>query len=185
MSRFHQGQAGTHARPHTTVDHRAGGDLLTFAAGPDRWMAVAQLHVSSDRTDAAVASLETLIEEFAQAHDLGPTVVFTSHDGRRVVGLLTLGGHEAYRHLSAAWDQHHLHLERREIGSKRELGLWNIAWVDPNFVLDAGTHQHYTLDPKPSGAPLVSLRDDAGKDATLALAEHHQPDRLAIVKTYG
>jgi hypothetical protein len=186
MTRFHQGQATTHARPHTTVDHRPDGAPLSFVAGPDEWVAVASLHVPSERVDAAVGAIETLIEEFKQKHPVNGAAVLQRHDDRRVVAFVQIDGHETYAHLLSAWDQHHLHLERREFVEQRDIALWNVVRTTDDFVLDPAAQETFLLGPNVTGVPSVTLvSDDQTKTITIAPDTQRDAERLRVVKTFG
>jgi hypothetical protein len=184
MTRFHQGQATTHARPHTTVDHRPGGAPFVLVSGPDQWVAVASLHVPRERVDAALASIETLIEEFEQQHPINGAAVLQRHDDLRVVAIVRIDGHATYAHLVSAWDQHHLHLERREIFSQRDMGLWNVERTTGDVVLDPATPETFLLGPDVTGTPSVTLVSaDQTKTITLAADTQRDAERLRVVKT--
>jgi hypothetical protein len=186
MTRFHQGQATTHARPHTNVDHRPDGDPLALIAGPDEWVAVASLHVPRERVDAAVASIETLIEEFNQQHPINGAAVLQRHDDLRVVAIVRIDGHDTYAHLVSAWDQHHLHLERREIASQRDMELWNVTRTSGDFAFDPSSQETFALGPNVTGTPSVTFENaDQTKTMTLAADAQRDAERLRVVKTFA
>src|SRR5271154_4460850 len=109
MSRPHEDR-----RRHTLVDHRTGGAPITFV--PGAWCAIEMLHVAADRSDAAISSYETLVERArTPTKGVGIAALLRSRDRRRVVVLFQLDGHEAFRHLAAAWDHHHVLSERHSV----------------------------------------------------------------------
>lgn len=131
---------------HTSTDHHAGGPIVTFR--PDTWWAIEVAHVAAERAVAQVSSYETLVEKArasaAKAHE---AVVFRSHNDRRVIALLRIDGHEAFRHLASAWDDHHLLAERHAVAESRSLALYRQAAtageaaVDPTST-DACAFEH-------------------------------------------
>ncbi|MGA7202528.1 MAG: hypothetical protein WBX26_11920 [Candidatus Cybelea sp.] len=131
MSRPHE----DHQR-HTATDHHAGGQAIVFA--PGAWWAIAVVHVTAERADAAIASYDTLVEKArtsaARAHE---AAILRSQNHRRVIVLLHLDGHEGFRHLGAAWDDHHLVAPRHDVAESRSLTLYRLvanlgdAAIDP------------------------------------------------------
>jgi hypothetical protein len=97
MSRPHEDRQN-----HTLVDHRPGGDPLTFA--PGSWIVLGVAHVKSERTDACVSAYETLLEQAAasKAHAY-PAAVVVSGNGRRVITLAAVTGHDGFKAIAAAW----------------------------------------------------------------------------------
>jgi hypothetical protein len=120
---------------HTSTDHRPGGPIIRFA--PNAWWAIEVAHVAAGRAPAGVATYETLIEK---ARTSAPKVreagVLRSHNDRRVIALLELDGHEAFRHLTAAWDDHHLFAERHAVAESRSLALYKVAATAGEAALD-------------------------------------------------
>jgi hypothetical protein len=121
MSRPHEDR-----RHHTATDHHAGGPAIVFA--PPAWWAIAVVHVTTERADAGIASYETLVEKArtsaARVHE---AAILCSHNRRRVIVLLHLDGHEGFRHLRAAWDDHHLVAERHDVAESSSLTLYSLA----------------------------------------------------------
>jgi hypothetical protein len=121
---------------HTLVDHRPGGSPVAFSA--ESWVAVGVAGVKAERTDACLSAYETLVEKArtSNAH-AGPAALLASGDGRRVVILLGVAGHEGFRHLAAAWDDHHRVAQHRDIAEALSLALYEVvanvgsAGVDP------------------------------------------------------
>jgi hypothetical protein len=121
MSRPHEDR-----QHHTATDHHAGGPAIVFA--PGAWWAIAVVHVTAERADAAIASYETLVEKAqTSAARVREAAILCSHNHRRVIVLLHLDGHEGFRHLCAAWDDHHLVAERRDVAESRSLTLYRLA----------------------------------------------------------
>ena len=121
MSRPHEDR-----QRHTATDHHAGGPAIVFA--PGAWWAIAVVHVTAERADAAIASYETLVEKArtsaARVHE---AAILRSQNHRRVIVLLHLDGHEGFRHIGAAWDDHHLVAQRHDVAESRSLTLYRLA----------------------------------------------------------
>jgi hypothetical protein len=131
MSRPHEDREN-----HTLVDHRGGGPPVAFA--PGSWVAIGVAHVKADRNDACVAAYETLVEKAFTSNVHGaPAIVFASDNKRRVIVMLGVLGHEAFGHLSAAWDDHHRNQQHRVISESVSFALYKvvahagIADIDP------------------------------------------------------
>src|ERR1700681_818925 len=96
---------------HTPTDHRPGGPPIGFAQGA--WVAIDVAHVKADRVGAGISAYETLIEKARKSSmKARSAVVLRSVNNRRVIALVEIEGHEAFRHLKSAWDDHHLKAER-------------------------------------------------------------------------
>jgi hypothetical protein len=130
---------------HTAVDHRTGGELITFS--PGAWCAIDVAHVAAGRVDAAISTYETLIEKArtssAKAHQ---AAVLRSVNGRRVVAMLALDGHEGFRHVKAAWDDHHLVAEKHAVSESHSLALYRLAASAGNAFIDPATKDSYTFE---------------------------------------
>jgi hypothetical protein len=130
---------------HTDVDHRPGGPLIQFP--PGGWYAIEIVHVKKDRVDAALSAYETLIEKArtsaAKAH---AAAIFRSVNDRRVIALIQLGGHDAFRHLSAAWDDHHLTAEHRAVAESSSLALYQLSASAGETILDPGSTDAYAFE---------------------------------------
>jgi hypothetical protein len=131
MSRPHEDREN-----HTLVDHRGGGSAVAFA--PGGWVAIGVARVRAERNDACVAAYETLVEKALTSNVHGdPAIVFASDNKRRVIVMVGLLGHEAFGHLSAAWDDHHRNAQHRVISESVSFALYKvvastgIAEVDP------------------------------------------------------
>jgi heme-degrading monooxygenase HmoA len=140
MSRPHEDR-----RRHTLVDHRTGGSPITFA--PGAWCAVEVLHVTADRADATISSYETLVERArASIKGVRAAVLFRSHDYRRVIVLVHLEGHEAFRHLAASWDHHHILNERHAVAESRDLALYSLLGVVGEDIIDPESSDAYAFE---------------------------------------
>lgn len=121
MSRPHEDR-----RHHTATDHHAGGPAIVFT--PPAWWAIAVVHVAAERADAGIASYETLVEQArTSAARVQEAAILRSDNHRRVIVLLHLDGHDGFRHLCAAWDDHHLVAERHDVAESRSLTLYSLA----------------------------------------------------------
>ena len=119
---------------HTPADHRPGGPAIVPVP---LWWAIAVANVAAERIDAGTASYETLIEKARDSSaKVREAIVLRSHDRRRVIALSHLDGHEAFRHLSAAWDDHHLYAERRAVSESRSLSLYRLATSAGESAID-------------------------------------------------
>ena len=144
---------------HTATDHRPGGPVITFAA--PSWWAIALVNLREDRGPAGVASYETLVEKARSgAPKVSQAAVLLSHNQRRVIAMLQLGGHEAFRHLAAAWDDHHLVAERHDVAESHNLALYRLAAatgeasIDPTSQ-DVYAFEHASLDVASTAPPGV------------------------------
>jgi hypothetical protein len=130
---------------HTPADHHTGGPAIAFV--PESWWAIAVAHVAAKRADAGTASYETLIEKGrTSATKVREAVVLRSRDRRRVLALLHLGGHEAFSHLSAAWDDHHLFAEHRAVAESRSLSLYRLAANVGDSAIDPASTDAYAFE---------------------------------------
>lgn len=140
MSRPHEDR-----ERHTLVDHRPGGAPITFPARG--WLVLGIARVKADRSDACIAAYETLVEK-AQTSNVhaGPAVVFAARDGRRVVTLVGVRGHDGFRHLAAAWDDHHRFDQHRAISESVSLGLYEVASSIAAADVDPASHDAYLFE---------------------------------------
>jgi hypothetical protein len=130
---------------HTLVDHRPGGLPITFANGS--WLVVGVGRVKAERSDACVAAYETLVEkaETSNVH-AGSAVVLTSHDKRRVITIVGVRGHDGFRHLAAAWDDHHRFEQHRAIAESVSLGLYEVAASIGETLVDPASHDTFVFE---------------------------------------
>jgi hypothetical protein len=130
---------------HTTTDHRSGGPVIPFSA--PSWWAIAVVNVREDRADAGVASYETLVEKARSgAPKVSEAAILLSHNRRRVIAMLHLEGHDAFGHLVAAWDDHHLAAERHDVAESLNLGLYRLVTVTGEATLDPTSHDVYAFE---------------------------------------
>src|SRR5580700_7915931 len=141
-------------RHHTPTDHRGGGPAIAFA--PGSWCAIAVAHVAAERATAGVAAYETLIERArVSAPKAREATVLESHNRRRVIALLHLDGHEGFRHLCAAWDDHHLVAERHDVAESRSLTLYSVAANLGDAALDPASTDAVAFEQLPAGLERV------------------------------
>jgi hypothetical protein len=137
-------------RHHTPTDHRPGGPAL--ALSPGSWWAITVAHVAAERAPAGVAAYETLVE---QARIAAPkareAAVLESHDRRRVIAMLHLDGHEAFRHLTAAWDDHHMFAERHAVAESQSLALYRLVTNVGESTIDPASTDAYAFERVSSG----------------------------------
>jgi hypothetical protein len=130
---------------HTPTDHAAGGPILILA--PGTWWAIDVLRVAAERAPAAIASYETLIEKARaskpKAHE---AALLRSDNHRRVIVMLRMDGHEAFRHLASAWDDHHLFAERRAVAESQSLALFRLGALTGEAVLDPKPHDAFAFE---------------------------------------
>jgi len=151
---------------HVPTDHRPGGVPVAFALGA--WCAIDIAHMKADRVDAGISTYETLIEK-ARTSSTGPrrAAVLRSVNGRRVIALVEIEGHDAFRHLRSAWDDHHLHASRHAVAESSSLALYRLAAsagdasLDPEST-DAYAFEHVTRGPEHARAFITVVTAAAG-----------------------
>ncbi|HLY01139.1 MAG TPA: hypothetical protein VKR56_01435 [Candidatus Cybelea sp.] len=130
---------------HTITDHRPGGPVIAFAA--PSWWAIALVNLTAERAAAGVASYETLVEKARSgAPKVREAAILLSHDQRRVIAILHVEGHEAFGHLVAAWDDHHLVAERHDIAESHNLALYRLATVTGEAAIDPTSQDAYAFE---------------------------------------
>lgn len=141
MSRPHEDR-----ERHTLVDHTPGGDSVAFNAGS--WVTIGVARVKSERNDASVSAYETLIEHARTSSNVhaGAAAVFAAADGRRVVTMVGVRGHDGFHHLQAAWDDHHRFAEHRAISESVSFELLEVAAVTGDTAIDPSTHDIYVFE---------------------------------------
>jgi hypothetical protein len=127
---------------HQAVNHVAGGVPVAYA--PGAWCAIAIGHVNAERSQAAVSSYETLVEK-AQRPPVNArgAAVFRSADGRRVVAIIRVDGHEQFRHLQTLWSEHHRVPDHPPADRRPTLELYQLIASAGKFVIDttaSGAH---------------------------------------------
>jgi hypothetical protein len=154
MSRPHEDR-----ERHTLVDHRPGGEPVMFAHGS--WLVLGVAHVKAERSDACVSAYETLLEKAAtsktHAH---PAAILLSKNQRRVVTLAGVAGHDGFKAIAAAWDDHHREAQHRAIAESASLGLFTVSASIADAALDPASHDAFDyeqfLHPIPAAAALFS-----------------------------
>ncbi|MGB8965647.1 MAG: hypothetical protein WCB99_08400 [Candidatus Cybelea sp.] len=154
MSRPHED-----IRHHTPTDHRTGGPATAFAQAS--WWAVTVVHVTAQRAAAALASYETLVEQArASTPKSREAALLESHNRRRVMVLLNLDGHEAFRHLTAAWDEHHLLAERHAVDESHSLELYRVVTTGGEAAIDPASTDAYAFEHVPAIERIEALIAD-------------------------
>jgi hypothetical protein len=125
---------------HTITDHRVGGVPIHFAA--HAWCAIDVAHLRADRVGAGIAAYETLIEKAPRRL----AAVLRSTNNRRVISVLEIEGHEAFRHLQSAWDDHHLVATRHDVAESSTLSLYRVAGAAGDPSIDPGTKDSYAFE---------------------------------------
>ena len=130
---------------HTLVDHRPGGEAIAFPTGS--WLVLGVARVKAERSDACVAAYESLVEK-AQTSNVhgGPAAVLTSHNHRRVITMVGVRGHDEFRHLAAAWDDHHRFAQHRAIAESVSLGLFEVATAIAAADIDPASHDVFEYE---------------------------------------
>jgi hypothetical protein len=173
---------------HTLVDHRSGGVPITFA--PGAWCAIDVVHTKAERIDASLSAYETLIEK-ARTQPLGVRVaaVLRSVNDRRVIALVDLEGHEAFRHLKSAWDDHHLAHEKRDVAESTALGLYRLAATSGDTSIDPLSKDTYAVEQIARGShPATALARAAAQAKGfrgVLVFESDGDDRLVIVYRFA
>ncbi|MGA7570235.1 MAG: hypothetical protein WCA80_05455 [Candidatus Aquilonibacter sp.] len=139
---------------HTAVDHRPGGPPVSFAK--NAWCAIDVVHVKSDRVGAGISAYETLIEEARKSPTkAGSAVILRAGDDRGVLALVEVGGHDAFKHLQSAWDNHHLLAEHRAVAESSKLALYQVIAITGDCALDPQSKDAYAVEPFPSAPQQV------------------------------
>jgi hypothetical protein len=170
---------------HQPTDHRLGGVPVTFAVGA--WCAVDIVQVKASRNDAGVSSYETLIEQ-ARTSSARVTVaaVLRSVNERRVIALIEIPGHDAFRHLRSAWDDHHLAAKRHDVAESTALALYRVVASAGAASVDPGSHDGYAFErvaigPDRAPAIVAAIKTAPGFSGALVLAAD---DGSAMVIVY-
>jgi hypothetical protein len=130
---------------HTPADHRPGGAPIAFAAGA--WCAIDIAHMKADRVDAGIAAYETLIEKARTSSTKArAAVVLRATNNRRVIALIEIEGHDAFRHLQSGWDDHHLKAQRHAVAESSSLGLYRLAASAGHIDLDPASTDAYAFE---------------------------------------
>jgi hypothetical protein len=130
---------------HTPTDHRPGGAPLAFA--PGAWCAIDVAHVRADRVDAGISAYETVIEQArtstVRAHG---AAILRSVNDRRVIALVAIDGHGAFRHLQSAWDDHHLSAQRHAVAESSSLTLYQLIAGAGDATIDPASKDSYAFE---------------------------------------
>jgi hypothetical protein len=130
---------------HAPTDHRPGGPPIEFA--PGAWCAIDVAHVRADRVGAGIAAYETLIEKArTSSAKARAAVVLRSVNNRRVIALIVIAGHDAFRHLKSAWDDHHLTAERHAVAESSSLALYKVAARGGSMAFDPASTDAYAFE---------------------------------------
>ncbi|MGB8267358.1 MAG: hypothetical protein WCE44_13585 [Candidatus Velthaea sp.] len=164
MHRYDQGTAPTRVHPHTNVDHRQRGPDVEILAGKT-WIAIAEFTARPDRQEAVISAVETRIELFRQKHHVAPSFLIASRDGHRVIAFLGVSGHDEFRELQSAWDQHEQHLARTDKAEASKLVLCHCTATsgDPTFSVgstDVLTFDAFESEIKPAADALADTNDE-------------------------
>jgi hypothetical protein len=130
---------------HTLVDHRPGGLPVAFPNAS--WLAIGVGRVKAERSDACVSAYETLVEK-AQTSNVhaASALLLTSHNGRRIVTLVGVHGHDDFRHLAAAWDDHHRFAQHRAVAESMSLDLYEVAASVGDALVDPASHDWFVYE---------------------------------------
>ncbi len=140
---------------HTAVDHRPGGSPLALAKNV--WCAIDLVHVKSDRVSAGISAYETLIEEAKKsAAKVGRAAILRAGDDRRILALIEVGGHDAFKHVQSAWDDHHLLAEHRTVAESSKLTLYQVIAMTGDCALDPQSKDAYAVEGFPTGPQHVA-----------------------------
>jgi hypothetical protein len=130
---------------HTLVDHRPGGAPVSFP--PGAWCAIEIAHAEAGRKDAVLSAYETLIEKArTSAAKARAAAVLGSANGRRVVALLELDGHEAFGHVAAAWGDQRLEAQHRAVAESGSLALYRLFARAGDVEIDPGSTDAYAFE---------------------------------------
>jgi hypothetical protein len=139
---------------HTAVDHRPGGPAIQFPK--NAWCAIDVVHVKRDRVDAGISAYETLIEQASKSAAKARTAaILRSTDDRRVFALVEIGGHDAFKHLQSAWDDHHLLAEHRTVAESSGLALYQVITATGDCTLDPQSKDAYAIESFPTAPQQV------------------------------
>ncbi len=129
---------------HVLVDHRTGGEPVFFTQGS--WIAIEIGHVKASRVDAALAAYESMLERWRAANDRHRVAaVLSAANERAVIALCELGGHDDFRRLASAWDEHHRLAAGHAVVESRSLALYQVAESFGDLSLDPSSRDAYVL----------------------------------------
>lgn len=169
---------------HTPTDHRTGGVPITFP--PGAWCAIDIVHTKAERVEAGISAYETLIEK-AQKAPLGMRVaaVLRSVNDRRVIALMDLEGHEAFRHLESSWDDHQLVAGRHDVAESSTLALYRLVATSGDASIDPLSKDTYAFEQMARGSHPASALAAAVEKANgfrgVLVFESDGDDQLVLV----
>ncbi|HWZ59923.1 MAG TPA: hypothetical protein VNW46_13190 [Gemmatimonadaceae bacterium] len=130
---------------HSPTDHRPGGAPIQFP--PGAWCAIDIVNVRADRMNAGISTYETLIEKARTSSTRARAgAVLRSVNHRHVIAILEIEGHEAFRHLQSAWDDHHLNADRHAVAESSTLGFYRLTTCAGAAALDPATKDAYAFE---------------------------------------
>jgi hypothetical protein len=140
---------------HTLVDHRPGGSAATFAVGS--WVAIGVARVKAERNEACISAYETLVEKALTSNvHADPSALFASDNGRRVVTMVGVRGHDGFRHLASAWDDHHRNAQHRVIAESVSFALYEVVAGTGEADVDPDSHDAYVYEHLERSVPHVA-----------------------------
>jgi len=69
--------------------------------------------------------------------------------------LVEVGGHDAFKHLQSAWDNHHILAEHRAVAESSKLALYQVIAVTGDCALDPQSKDAYAVEPFPTAPQQV------------------------------
>jgi hypothetical protein len=113
--------------------------------------------VRADRNDACVSAYETLVEKASTSNVHGdPAIVFASDKKRRVIVMVGVLGHDAFGHLSAAWDDHHRNAQHRAISESVSFALYKVVAHTGIADIDPAASDAYEYERLERGVPQLA-----------------------------
>jgi hypothetical protein len=130
---------------HTLTDHRPGGETIAFEAGS--WFAVEIARVKRERLGAALSAYESMIERArTSSGEARCAAVFSAATGREVLALVGVAGHEEFRQLASAWDDHHRFANGHAVTESRTLGLYRVERTAGDVSIDPASTDAYVFE---------------------------------------
>ena len=83
-----------------------------------------------------------------------------------MIVLLHLDGHEGFRHLCAAWDDHHLVAERHDVAESRSLTLYSLAATLGDAAIDPASTDAVAFEQFSSGLERIARRHELYRRGT-------------------
>ena len=63
-----------------------------------------------------------------------------------MIALLGIDGHDGFRHITAAWDDHHLFAERHAVAESSSLALYRVAATAGDVLIDPTSTNAYVFE---------------------------------------